>query len=163
MQITLTNLKEASLELQLETRNWRNSSNVSKYFQLNYISIDDHKQWLSNLHKVNFTTIAFLIECNGKHVGLTYFHSIDRIAKNTDWGIYIHDIAMRGIGIGRCVLKECINYAKTTMGMKQMNLEVKKDNFSAIRLYESFGFVFTKNKDQEFMQFSKSFESKLIV
>lgn len=155
MNIVLVNFKKVPLELQLETRNWRNSDNVRRYFQIQNISLDEHKAWLKTLHNDEPKTIAFLIEYNNQPVGVTYFHSINNVENETDWGIYIYDSSVRGKGIGREVLNKCIDYATNNMKMKKMNLEVKSDNMHAIKLYEAVGFKLIKNKDKDFLRFSK--------
>lgn len=44
-----------------------------------------------------------------------------------------------GQGIGSMLMKELIQYAKEN-GIEIINLDVRKDNEQAIRLYEKFGF-----------------------
>lgn len=155
MNVTLINFKELPWTLQLQTRNWRNSENVRKYFQIQHISLNEHKSWLKTLNSNEAKAIAFLIKYNSKPVGVTYFHSINNIKKETDWGIYIYDTSTRGKGVGKKVLNKCIDYAVHNMKMKKIKLEVKNDNFHAIKLYESMEFKFIKNTNECFLQFAK--------
>ena len=48
--------------------------------------------------------------------------------------------AYRGRGVGRQLLRTCIDRAKKS-GLTRIELEVRADNVPAIRLYESMGFV----------------------
>lgn len=54
-------------------------------------------------------------------------------------------------GIGRLMLNEMINFAKTSRETEILHLMVKEDNEYAIKLYESFGF-------KEFGRFEKYFK-----
>lgn len=48
--------------------------------------------------------------------------------------------AWAGKGIAASLMKLCIDYSKTS-GMRQISLEVARDNTPAIKLYEKSGFV----------------------
>ena len=111
-EIKLKNFKEIPYELQLETRKWRNSSNVAKFFKIPFIEKETHANWLKSLHNEKPNNIAFIIEYNNKPIGVTYFHSIDYKNKTCDWGIYIYEQELRGKHIGDKVLKQCISYAQ---------------------------------------------------
>lgn len=147
MSIKLVNFKEVDYYIQLETRNWRNSEQVSRYFQLQNISEQTHKNWLEKLKHDPPDTIAFLIQYDNKFIGVTYFHSIDRIKRECNWGMYIYDTKIRGIGLGGKTLEMCLDYAKGQMGMDTIYLEVLNDNLRAISLYEKFGFEIICEKD----------------
>lgn len=54
-----------------------------------------------------------------------------------------------GEGIASSLLCHCIEYASAS-GMKQINLEVARDNIAAIKLYEKIGF-FTGNLHEQFV------------
>ncbi|OPJ55050.1 GNAT family N-acetyltransferase [Alkalithermobacter paradoxus] len=45
-----------------------------------------------------------------------------------------------GIGIGNCLMDYLLNWAKETNIIKKVNLRVREDNHSAIKLYEKLGF-----------------------
>ena len=49
MNLELFNFIDVPYELQLETRNWRNAADVSKFFKLKLISEETHKKWLKSL------------------------------------------------------------------------------------------------------------------
>lgn len=44
-------------------------------------------------------------------------------------------------GIGRMLLSKVINFGRVLLGVQQLELEVNTNNFRAINLYKSFGFV----------------------
>jgi len=43
-------------------------------------------------------------------------------------------------GLGRLLLEHTINYARITTVIKNIYLEVRKDNLNAVKLYKSLGF-----------------------
>jgi UDP-4-amino-4,6-dideoxy-N-acetyl-beta-L-altrosamine N-acetyltransferase len=139
-------LKDVDYSIQLETRNWRNSGNVSKYFQLKYIDEQTHRNWLEQLKEENPKIIAFLIKYNEKYIGITYFHSIDYKNKVCDWGIYIYNENNRGLGLGQKALEVSLDYAKNNLKMKKVYLEVLEDNVRAKSLYKKLGFKFFQQK-----------------
>ena len=140
MKLTLKSFKDIPYELQMETRYWRNSKNVTKYFRIPYISEDCHKKWLESLNKSKPQNIAFIIMNDNEPIGVAYFHSIDYIKKKADWGMYIYKENFRGKGVGFFVLTECIDFAKNNLKLFTLYLDVLKSNIAAIKLYQKCGF-----------------------
>ena len=130
----------------METRNWRNSPEVTKYFQIPFIDEITHKNWLLSLRNKNPKNIAFIISNNKRYVGVTYFHSINYENKSADWGIYIHDLNMRKKGIGTKTLIQMIQYAKNELKLNKLYLDVLDTNQIAVNLYVQHGFrLLSKN------------------
>ncbi len=146
MNIQLINFLEREESLQVETLSWRNAPHVARYFQIQAIDLATHLNWLQKLKEIPPKTVAFFIEVNQDAVGVTYFHSIDYEKRCTDWGIYLHDENTRGKGIGQEALKESLHYAKTTLEMRSVYLEVLSDNLVAKHLYEQVGFRLIEQK-----------------
>lgn len=154
-EIKLINFLDIPFETQLKTRDWRNSEEVKKWFKIPYIEENTHKNWLVSLKEDFAKNIAFIISCNEKYVGVTYFHSIDYKRKEAEWGIYIHDSSTRGFGIGKFVLKQCLEYLKNK-GFQKLYLSVLNSNKRAIALYKSFGFKFLYNEETNFEKYYKN-------
>ncbi len=151
--IKLENFLNVDYELQMETRNWRNSKNVAKYFKIPYIEENVHKQWLESLKETYPRNIAFMISDNNEYIGVTYFHSINYKSKEADWGIYIYNENKRGQGIGEKALRLSIEYAIQDLHLKKIYLDVLKQNKRAINLYEKIGFKPTNEKDDTFFRY----------
>ena len=154
-EIKLINFLDIPFETQLKTRDWRNSEEVKKWFKIPYIEENTHKNWLVSLKEDFAKNIAFIISCNEKYVGVTYFHSIDYKRKEAEWGIYIHDSSTRGFGIGKIALKQCLEYAKNN-GFQKLYLSVLNSNKRAKALYESFGFKFLYSEESDFEKYYKN-------
>lgn len=148
MDIRFINLKDVDYSLQLEVRDWRNSPDIAKYFQIDHIDLETHKNWLDSLKEENPKNIAFLIEVNNDFIGLVYFTKINYLKKVADWGIYIRDLNYRKKGIGSLSIDWCNQYIKS-LGIKEVFLEVLTKNKNAISAYEKKGYLFhsMKNKD----------------
>lgn len=140
MKINFINLKDVDYNLQLEIRNWRNSKEVSKYFQIKYIPEDTHKQWLKKINIEESDIKAFLLKHNKTYIGLTYFMKINTISRTADWGIYIYPKDFRSKGYGKLVLEKSIKYAKDELKLEKLYLEVLENNHRAIKIYEMYGF-----------------------
>src|SRR5450830_498608 len=56
------------------------------------------------------------------------------------WGMYVSP-TVRGGGVGRALLWQVLDFARTVPGVVQVNLSVNASNHAAIKLYESEGFV----------------------
>jgi len=151
----IKNFLSISYELQLKTLEWRNSTEVTKYFQIQDITLDTHVKWLKNLTKKPPKSVAFLIYWNQKPVGVTYLYNVDYAKYTCEWGMYIYDRKLRGKGIGKQVLDESILYAKQ-LGMNKMSLEVLSNNQHALTLYTKTGFLEIESKKVKVRCFTKN-------
>ncbi len=153
MKIEFKNLLDESYIFQINTLNWRNSENVSKFFQIKEISLETHKNWLNLLKNKPEKQAAFVIYADKKTIGLVYFRNITKF--DCDWGMYIYDESYRGMGIGQNTLTWSIDYAQNILKVLKIKLEVKEDNISAIKCYEKLGFIFKDKKTQEILKYEK--------
>ena len=154
-EIKLVNFNDIPYELQLETRNWRNSKQVAEYLKIPYIDEETHKNWLNSLKKENPSNIAFIIEYQTKPIGVTYFHSIDYEKHTCDWGIYIYAQEYRGKKIGDIVLKQRIDYA-SQLGIKIIKLDVLNTNKNEKKLYDNNGFQQTNQTEEKFLRYART-------
>jgi len=141
MKIKLLPFLNAPYWQQVRTLFWRNSKNVTIYFQIKHISLITHLKWLSSLKKKNPKNIAFFIYSNNTPIGVTYFHSINYQERVADWGIYIYKKDYRNKGIGNQVLKLCISYGKTKLKLGRLFLDVLETNNRAVHVYQKNGFI----------------------
>lgn len=86
----------------LETiRKWRNSSEVGKYMYTdNVISSDQQKNWFEKI-SLEENSRYWMIEYQGKKLGLVYIIDIDTYNSKCYWGFYLGDTSIRGEGIGK--------------------------------------------------------------
>ena len=155
MNINLIPFLSLPIELQIETRHWRNSDNVTRFFKIKEISYATHLAWLDSLKEVPPKNIAWVISYDSIFIGATYFHSIDYIRKSCDWGIYIYKDDFQNRGIGKIVLTKSIEQAKN-MKFKTIFLDVMDTNIRAITLYKKFGFFLCSTDNDSFSRYQKN-------
>ena len=86
--------------------------------------------------------VEILAELDGKLIGSAGVFAVRNAEKTrhrAGFGISV-DKAYWGLGVGRALTEACIECAKTA-GYLQMELEAAAENESALKLYESVGFV----------------------
>ena len=86
--------------------------------------------------------VEILAELDGKLIGSAGVFAVRKAEKTrhrAGFGISV-DKAYWGLGVGRALTEACIECAKTA-GYLQMELEAVAENASALKLYESVGFV----------------------
>ena len=86
--------------------------------------------------------VELCAEVDGKIAGLAGIHGVgktDKVKHRAEFGISI-DRAYWALGIGRALVRECIECARQA-GYAQLELGVVGDNEKALALYKSEGFV----------------------
>ncbi len=85
--------------------------------------------------------MVFIIEMNGKIVGIVGLSNINWISRNAYLSIAIYDENYHGKGIGKEASELLLSYAFDYLNLDKINLEVYEYNERAIRLYKKLGFV----------------------
>jgi len=135
--IKLVKLKAEDLEM---VRNWRNSKDVAQYmYNENFISESDQQKWFVNVNESK-SSIYWIIEYNGKQLGLASVTGIDYTLQSCYWAFYLGDLSVRGAGIGAKVEYNVIEYVFTELGLNKLRCEVFVTNDKVIKLHEKFGF-----------------------
>ncbi len=147
MDVKLVSFLDLPFTVQMNTLNWRNNYEITKFFKIKYISPETHRAWLQSLTLDYPSNMAWIIQYNKEFVGVTYFHSINYKNLFCDFGIYIYNTIYQSKGIGKIVLREMINIATNKLYMKTIYLDVSKTNIKAIMLYESMGFKLISSND----------------
>ncbi len=86
----------------------------------------------------------FVLGCfaGGRLVGTAGLHRLAGPKNNhigLIWGVYVTS-DYRAQGVGRMLLTQLLQRARSQTGLEQIKLAVGTDNVAALRLYESFGF-----------------------
>lgn len=149
MKISFINLIDLPKEIQLDSRNWRNSASVIKYFTIQFIDEKTHQKWLDSMKENAPKNIAFAMKMGEDFVGMIYLMKVNLKNQMADVGIYIHRDDLRGLGLGQKAFEFVINFAKNNLKLSKLNLEVLKDNRRAIKLYEKMGFKCVGEKNDK--------------
>jgi UDP-4-amino-4,6-dideoxy-N-acetyl-beta-L-altrosamine N-acetyltransferase len=135
--INLVRLKAEDLEL---VRSWRNSEDVAKYmYNESYISEKQQLDWFEGV-KFSSNSIYWVIEYNGKKLGLASLTGIDHTLQSCYWAFYLGDTSIRGGGIGAKVEYNVIEYVFSEMNLNKLRCEVFVLNDKVIKMHEKFGF-----------------------
>lgn len=136
--IILKPLSASDLEL---VRNWRNSSDVSKYMYTDtYITEENQKKWFNKV-KDDPTSKYWIIEYQEKPLGLASISEINRNLSSCFWAFYLGDTSVRGVGIGSKVEFNVIEYVFNELNLNKLRCEVFSFNEKVIAMHEKFGFV----------------------
>ena len=73
-------------------------------------------------------------------VGYASMYATDQQTKTAFMTLLAVRPGCQGMGVGKALMERCLASAREN-GMKQVRLEVRKDNLRAIRMYEKYGFA----------------------
>ena len=112
-------------------------------------TLEKETKWFDEYEK-NPAKKFFTIYSDETPIGLMGLSNIDLNTKTAKLFILIGEDEYRGKGIGKTSLKYLVDYAFDDLKLDSVLLEVKRVNYPAIKLYESFGFVDNGPGDKEF-------------
>ena len=107
---------------------------------------------------------ALLAEVDGKIVGTAGIDSrgsAEKTRHRASFGISIAK-AWWGLGIGRALTEACIECART-VGYLQLELEVVADNYRAMELYKSVGFVEYGRNPKGFLSRNSGWQENVLM
>jgi len=140
-RVTLRLLEQADLSM---TREWRNKDRVRmKFVTTNKLEPDSHQRWFEQ-YLLKDDDYLFVIEETDalkKPVGQIGMYNIDRSERKAEYGrLMIGEENALGLGIAAEASRLMIEHFSKNFGIDKVYLEVKADNESAYKLYESLGF-----------------------
>lgn len=127
---------------------WRNDPEVFKYTGNVYteeITLESELAWIRRvIENTNEYRCAILVD--NVYVGNVYLTNIVK-GKSAEYHIFIGDKSYWGRGVAKKASLEIIKYALMVLKLRFICLSVRYSNVTAIKLYESIGFV--KNDSDE--------------
>jgi diamine N-acetyltransferase len=131
---------------------WRNNPLIwqfTRFKPVKPISESMETEWLkkalSNTKEYRF---AICLKSNGQYLGNVQL--IDVKSKNAELHLFIGNPSFWGKGIGRQATALILNYGFTYLGLDSIRLDVHKDNYPAIALYNKLGF-FVNGEEKDFI------------
>ncbi len=118
----------------------RESKNLMREPEELTMTLEDEEKFINNT--MNSKNRCFIIALDGDLIiSSSGFHgsSLRRVKHRVALGISVLE-DYQGLGIGTIVMKELVKKA-IEQGKTKMDLEVRIDNKSAIKLYENLGFI----------------------
>lgn len=138
MNVTIRPLVETDAYTSVK---WRNDSDVFKYTGNTYkyeIKIENELEWIRKVTS-NPQDYRCAILADGIYVGNIYLTDID--ATTAHYHIFIGDKSYWGRGVAKQASQLILDYAFNHLKLKSVQLRVRKENISAVKLYKKLGFV----------------------
>lgn len=124
---------------------WRNNERVrNNFLYRDAFTAEIHRGWLET--KVASGEVLQFIISEVKTVGIydigsVFFKYIDYDKKSAEYGIFIGEDDAVGHDYGNMVAGWAVSYARDVLQLDSLMLRVLADNISAVKSYESAGFV----------------------
>jgi UDP-4-amino-4,6-dideoxy-N-acetyl-beta-L-altrosamine N-acetyltransferase len=146
--IMLTRLTEDKIEM---VRNWRNDPKITQIMEYKeYITPEMQKAWFNKIN--NDLNYYFIIEFEGKEIGLSNIKDIDYEKKEGEGGIFIYneeylksDVPLRASLCNGEFFFE-------TLKLQRIRAHVLRDNKQAIQYNKFLGFQIADNQDGVYKQ-----------
>lgn len=135
--VTLSRLTEDKLEM---VRNWRNDPKISQYMEYrDYITPEMQAAWFKKIDNDN--NYYFIIEYEGKEIGLINIRDIDYDKMEGEGGIFIYDDEYLNSTVGFQTSLCLHDFAFDDLKLDRIIIHVMRDNKRAIRYNKMEGFV----------------------
>ncbi len=120
---------------------WRNGEAVRAFMYTDHlISPEEHARWFAGI-AADDRRRYWIIEADGRPVGLANLYDIDRRHGRCAWAYYLADPSVRGLGLGSYVEFWMIEQVFGAQGLTKLWCEVLETNEAVWRLHEKHGFV----------------------
>ncbi len=140
--VVLHDFTRLSDEQKLEILTWRNSEAVRAYmYNAHQISVSEHFNFMESL-KTRNDKRYFLVECDGKKIGVIDFNDIS--PTSALMGLYANPHTK---GFGSVLMYAILFYAQNALKIDTLQAEVFLENERAKRLYDRFGFSEISRKE----------------
>ncbi len=122
-------------------RNWRNLPEIARNMYTDHeITPEEHKKWFEAIGG-DTSRRYWIINYNGRDIGLVNLYAIDRRNRRCHWALYIVDAAAQRKGIGGFVERAIMKYVFEEMMLEKLCCEVLAFNHPVIKVHQSFGFI----------------------
>ena len=141
--VTLVRLTEDKVEL---VRNWRNDPKIAQYMEFReFITPEMQLNWF---HKIdNEQNYFFILEYEGKEVGLINVKDIDTEIGEGEAGIFIYDDEYLNSDLS---FKSCLclsEFCFDILQLKRMKAHILNDNKRAIQFNKFLGYKIAENQE----------------
>jgi len=121
---------------------WLNDPDVNKYLETggNY-SMDMLKDYLLEVENKEILFWAIHLKTNGLHIGNIKIDPINIRHKFGEYGILMGCKSEWGKGHAKEASLRIIDFCFNTINLRKINLGVVEDNYTALNLYKTIGFI----------------------
>lgn len=134
--VILHRLTDEYIEL---IRIWRNSTVVNRWMEFRQeISPEAQKRWFESLdYSLQY---YYLIEHNGKFIGLVNLKNVDNATNSAEGGIFIADEEYQNGTIAFQAILTMYDFGFNTLALSEITAHILVDNPRAIRFNQALGF-----------------------
>lgn len=134
--IVLKPITHADIEM---VRCWRNDPEISRYMYFReYITPDMQEEWFKSITDRN--DIYFIINIDGRPVGMTEYKKINYEDKTAEGGIFIYEKQYQNGPYAYSIVAVRNNYGFNDLGLRVLFAYIMDDNLRAIRFNQSLGY-----------------------
>ena len=135
-----------------EVRHWRNTQKVNQYMRFRkHITADMQQAWFSHID--NTSNYYFIIEHEGKHIGLTHLKDVDFQESVGEVGMFIWEDVFRNSYVPTMALSMLLDFSYYFLQLKKTIGIHLKTNKRVITFYRSFGATYKADiDDSSFVQ-----------
>ncbi len=137
----------------LTSVNWRNDPSIWEYTEFRpnkHILLEDELEWIKGVIE-DKRSRRFAIMVDGAYVGNIYLTDIEN--DSAEYHIFIGNQNFAGKSVAYEASKKLIDFAKSSLGLKKINLKVRTEHKKAITLYEKLGFTNLETKNDFFQMY----------
>ena len=148
-------LKKIEKEDLNQIMQWRMMPEISSYMYTDPILTEESQlKWYQEISDSNEVKY-WIIEFEGKKIGVINLYNIDNLNKRCFWAYYIGDNSFRGKGIGRNLECNIYDYVFNNLNFHKLCCEVLEENDKVVKIHQKFGskiegnfreHIFKKNK-----------------
>ena len=141
MEVTIRPLEEDDAKISYV---WRNNKDIWKYTGSSpdkTITLDDELVWIREVIDED-DSYRFAIIVDNEYVGNIYLTGVNDTS--AEYHVFIGSKQYMGRGVASKASKLIIKFAQDTLRLKSIFLEVRRENISAVRLYDRLGFRIDK-------------------
>lgn len=118
---------------------WRNHPKVrSCFFDPREIPYDEHRKWFEESLRKGGRFILMALE-QREPAGVLRFDIVDPVTGTAEIDIYVAP-EKQGRGLGREILKQGEEWARTNTGIRVLAAKVKEENSASLKMFGSRGF-----------------------
>lgn len=120
---------------------WFNESELTSNFYYSLPSSQSRVEKFIRAEVIQEYPLTFIQYVDGEPIGFFRLHDLSFINRKVEITLAVAEKTYQGQGYGKQLLHRTLRYAFYELNLEQVYLYVYKPNTTAVRLYESFGFV----------------------
>lgn len=133
-------LRPMKLEDQEMVMKWRTLPQITRYMNTNSITdIEKQKEWFKRQEQLD-SSYQWIIEWNGKPVGVTSITEVDMGKGTCTRGTYVAEQADRSFGIITDIYANQHDFIFEKLNLKKIEIEVFQENRFVVKLNKMCGF-----------------------